>query len=129
MNLEFSNQLSNGQIVELINYVLTKGSTIDAEHPAKQVGICNEPNRCDELGNQELYVTAWDGNFYVGSFFIQDFTMKESKPWKKVSYDSEMREFMTSIFGEAYIEKLKEYYDILAMNEYERLRKILGVGR
>lgn len=124
MPLQFLNKLNEAQIIDLINYI---NSNNEYAHNAKQVQIFAEPERCDEFGNQEIFVNAWDDNFYVGMYSIQDFNMMKVYPEKNNS--SELREYMASIFGEEYLNALRNYFALEAEKEIERIKSTLGMGR
>lgn len=123
MSLKFLNQLTESQIIDLLNYTY-KGTT---EHIINHVQISNEPDRCDAEGNQQVLVNAWDNGFHVGMYTIQDFTMN-------VFFSSDipvqkLREYLTSIFGEEYLNGLREYYAMEAEKEIEKIQNALGKGR
>lgn len=123
MSLKFLNQLTESQIIDLLNYTY-KGTT---EHIINHAQISNEPDRCDAEGNQQILVNAWDNGFHVGMYTIQDFTMN-------VFFSSDipvqkLREYLTSIFGEGYLNGLREYYAMEAEKEIEKIQNALGKGR
>lgn len=123
MQLEFLNRLNEAQIIDLLNYI-NKGVS---NHTVKQIQVFREPDRCDEFGNQQILINAWDDNFHIGMYTAQDFTMKEV--FDIMIFEKEIREYMTSIFGEEYLNGLREYYAIQAEKEIERIKSTLGVGR
>lgn len=125
MQLEFLNRLNKEQIIELINYINSKE---EYAHITKEVQILAEPDRCDEFGNQEILVNAWNGPFHVGTYQIQDYVIKNMFCGCKDSI-KELREYLASIFGEEYLNGLREYYAIQAEKEIERIKSTLGVGR
>lgn len=124
MQLNFLNNLNEEQIIALINYINSEEEYIPI---TKQVQIFGEPDRCDENNNQEILVDAWNNNFHIGTYAIQDFNMVNIHTKKYSS--KRLMEYMTSIFGDAYLEGLREYYAILAENEITRIKSTLGVGR
>ena len=108
MLLTFLNQLDDNQIIDLLNYIY-------------------EQNRRDGDNNQEILVNAWDNDFHIGVFSIQDFTIRDV--FGKDNCKKKLREYMASIFGEAYLNCLREYYAIKADREIERIKSTLGEGR
>lgn len=123
MQLQFLNLLSEEQIKELINYV---NSEDEYAHTTRKIRVLCEPDRQDENGYQEILVNAWDDNFHIGNYFIQDFNIKESFSLVDVS---KLRIFMASIFGEEYLEALRGYFAMEAEKEIARIKSTLGVGR
>ena len=93
----------------------------------KQVQVFREQNRRDGDNNQEILVNAWDNDFHIGVFSIQDFTIRDV--FGKDNCKKKLREYMASIFGEAYLNCLREYYAIKADREIERIKSTLGEGR
>ncbi|MCX4253836.1 MAG: hypothetical protein OSJ63_01025 [Bacilli bacterium] len=128
MPLEFLKNLSEEQILALINYVNKKR---DPEYfrEATDAQILKEPDRFDSDGNQEFYVNAWNGAFHIGSYFIQDFQMREVIGNGFNSLDAELREYLYSIYDEAYLIALKDYYDSLGVKGCNRIRRALEVNR
>ena len=124
MPLEFINRLNEAQIIDLINYVNSKDKFFNS---VGQVQIFREPDRCDEFGNQEILVNAWNGNFHVGMYRVQDFCIHES--FNKEINEKQLREYLTTIFGEEYLEALRNYYVVQAEKEIESIRNKLGTGR
>jgi len=123
MPLEFLNNLNDGQIIDLINYILKSTSN----HKAKQVQVFREPDRCDEFGNQAYLVNVWDDNFHIGMYSIQDFTMREN--FSSNVPNTRLREYLASIFGEEYLNALRNFYVLEADKEIERIKSALGEGR
>ena len=123
MPLEFLNNLNDGQIVDLINYILKSTSN----HEAKQVQVFREPDRCDEFGNQAYLVNVWDDNFHIGMYSVQDFIIRDI--FEKVDLKDKLREYMASIFGEEYLNALRNFYLLEADKEIERIKSALGEGR
>lgn len=126
MQLEFLNRLNEVQIIDLINYVNSK--TEECYHHTEEVQILAEPDRRDEFGRQEILVNAWSGAFHVGTYQIQDYIIKNIFCGCKSNYKA-LREYMTSIFGEEYLNGLREYYTMEAEKEIERIKSTLGVSR
>jgi len=124
MSLEFLNRLSEEQIIDLINYVNNKDEFV---HFVKQVQIFREPDRCDEFGNQAYLVNVWDDNFHIGMYSVQDFIIRDV--FEKADLKDKLREYMTSIFGEEYLNALRNFYVLEADKEIERIKSALGEGR
>lgn len=124
MPVEFLNRLSEEQIIDLINYVNSKNEFASS---VKQIQVFRELDRCDEFGNQEILVNAWNGNFHVGMYIVQDFCIRE--PFNKKINEMQLREYLTSIFGEEYLNALRDFYAIKAEKEIERIKSTLGIGR
>lgn len=123
MPLEFLNNLNDEQIVDLINYILKSTSN----HKAKQVQVFREPDRCDEFGNQAYLVNVWDDNFHIGMYSVQDFIIRDI--FEKVDLKDKLREYMAFIFGEEYLNALRNFYLLEADKEIERIKSTLGEGR
>lgn len=123
MQLEFLNQLTESQIIDLLNYIYDSPST----HTVQQVQIFAESDRCDKEGNQQILVNAWDNSFHVGMYLIQDFNILE--PFNKENKEKKLREYMASIFGAEYLNGLRNYYAIQAEKEIARIQNALGKSR
>ena len=123
MPLEFLNNLNDEQIIDLINYILKDKSN----RKAKQAQVFREPDRCDEFGNQAYLVNVWDDNFHIGMYSVQDFTIRDV--FGRDNCKKKLREYMATIFGEEYLNSLREYYAIKADKEIERIKSTLGEGR
>ena len=123
MLLTFLNQLDDNQIIDLLNYIYEETSI----HKVKQVQVFREQNRRDGDNNQEILVNAWDNDFHIGVFSIQDFTIRDV--FGKDNCKKKLREYMASIFGEEYLNALREFYAIKAYKEIERIKSTLGEGR
>lgn len=128
MLLQFINRLNEEQIIELINY---KNKKRDPEYfvEATSTKILSEPDRCDEYGNQEILVNAWNGNRLIGVYKIQDFKLCQLVYSKWEIRNDELREYLAFIFGEEYLNGLREYYAMEAEKEIERIQSSLGKGR
>lgn len=128
MPLQFINRLNEEQIIELINYGNKKR---DPEYfiAATFAKILNEPDRCDEYGNQEILVNAWNGNRLIGVYKIQDFKLCQLVYSKWEIRNDELREYLASIFGAEYLNGLRNYYAIQAEKEVSRIQNALGKGR
>lgn len=123
MPLKFLNQLTESQIIDLLNYVYEK----TPNHRINQVQLYTEPDRSDEFGNQQILVDAWNDGFHVGMYYIQDFDMREY--FSKKTPKFRLREYLAFIFGEEYLNGLREYYAMEAEKEIERIQSSLGKGR
>lgn len=130
MPLQFINRLNEEQIIELINYGNKKR---DPEYfiEATFAKILNEPDRCDEYGNQEILVNAWNGNRLIGVYKIQDFKLCQLVYSKWEIRNDELREYLASIFDEdeEYLNGLREYYVMEAEKEIARIQNALGKSR
>lgn len=132
MPLQFLNQLNESDLITLINYVMEKKLINNNKNlfylkRAEKLKLFNEPDRCDLEANQEISAHAWNGNYHLGSFNIQDFKMIEYLTG--TDFSTELREYMASIFGEDYLNALREFYAIEAEKEIERIKSTLGMGR
>lgn len=118
MPVEFVNRLSQGQIIDLINF--------SCYRPFPTVNRVTVSNKLDETsGRQYLKVNAWTSSKVVGTFFIDDFTLHCFSNGTNGYHNEELRDYMASIFGREYIEALRLYYD----REIERLENQLGISR
>lgn len=128
MPLEFINRLNEEQLIALINYGNKKRHS-EYFVEVTSAKILAEPYRCDEFGNQEVYINAWNGNHHIGSYLIQDFQMFEIMNVNIEPHNNELREYLASIFGEEYLNALRNYYLLEAEKEIERIKSNLGKGR
>lgn len=60
-------------------------------------------------------------------YSVQDFIIRDV--FEKVDLKDKLREYMTSIFGEEYLNALRNFYVLEADKEIERIKSALGEGR
>lgn len=141
-DLQFLNQLSEGEILALINRcVLSENQEIETaelkEHYVNCVSFYDEFDRRDEKGNQYIYVTTMtheiDGMSRIGmSYEISDYSMRSLNfvnPHLSKDYSHILKAFMTQKFGKDYIQALYDMKVQEAMQEYQELEQYLSFGR
>lgn len=124
--MKYFNQLTETEIVELINFCIrSKNETIefekDKETEINFVSIYNEEDRVDENGvryarveTSALYDEAKEGIVHVlNNYRITDFTMSLDQSYHNFinpdkNYDMYLKMFMTSRFGGEYLQDLFE---------------------
>lgn len=124
--MKYFNQLTESEIVELINFCISsKNETIefvkDKETEINFVSIYNEEDRVDENGVRYARVetSALFGGSKVGlvhvlkNYRITDFTMRLDKNYHVFAtlsdnYDIYLKRFMASRFGGEYLQDLFE---------------------
>lgn len=133
MDLEFLNQLNENDYINLLNYVHMRKEqqkeTPSTVVPTSRVELYNSFDRRDEFGNQEVFAIAWNANYHIGNYTIKDFSMTNCATFSQENFDKELREYMTSIFGEEYLTALKNYYVKLGEDEAKRISDLMGVQR
>lgn len=121
MQLMFLSKLDKKQIIDLINYVNMRSDKNYRE--VVDVHIYNEPERRDEFNNEQIYVETMSKYGYINAYLIQDFIMTTAFDGSKSKhYDAYLREYLTRVFGDAYLESLKLYYAYLLKQEISRLK-------
>lgn len=76
-----------------------------------------------------MFINAWNDNRHIGCYRIQDFQILKLVYCKWEECNDALREYLTSVFGEEYLETLRNYYAIQAEKEINRIKSTLGVGR
>ena len=116
MNLKYFNQLTEADVIELINFcVCLRKETFNEENneePIDSVIIRNEEDRVDELGNRYARVLSAgrEGNLVLSSYRITDFSMRsDDVGFSPIDYNRELNIFMFKKYGEDYLRDLYDY--------------------
>lgn len=132
MSSIFLEQLNKSQLMDLINYVINKKANNIGENKSnvKRVEYIEVRPFLDN-GDTGLSISAWEKDAYIGCFIIKDYKMKRvfTNIVTNEDFSDELREYLTSIFGEEYLNGLREYYAIEAEKEIARIQNALGKGR
>lgn len=132
MSSIFLEQLNKSQLMDLINYVINKkANNIEENQPdIKRVEYIEVRSFLDN-GDTGLSISAWDKSAYLGCFIIKDYKMKRvfTNIVTNEDFSDELREYLTSIFGEEYLNGLRGYYAVETEKEIARIQSSLGKGR
>lgn len=135
MNLEFLPQLTEEEMIELINFcMIQRDSKREVKTSPRElidhIKIFGEQDRRDLNGNQYFYVQTAHGILVLSCYKISDFHMTTDDygfytKYPSVCYDEALRIFMTKRFGESYIKALYQKQVKAANKEVETLSQYL----
>lgn len=138
MNLQFLNQLSEEEILILINLCIAsineqiKEPELETRY-VDYISIYSGEDSRDMNGNQYAYVTTGSNGNYIGSpYEISDFNMtavNHVNPHLSKDFSNVLKEFMTKRFGMPYIQALHDLRVQEADAESKELSQYLGVSK
>lgn len=126
MELEYITQLTDEEIIELINQCIKmKNTTQDnKEMEIDSINVLKEPDRRDDEGCRyiRVHTAAREGILHLHCYRLTDFTMRTNDlGFKNINYDEEFKTFMAKRFGEFY---LKDLYDLRIQEACYEVEKI-----
>lgn len=117
MVMKYFNQLSEEEIVELINFCIRLRNQTKVENDSQKemeidsVSVLNENDRVDELGNRyaRVLTAGREGSLILSCYRVTDFSMKtDDIGISNIDYSGELNKFMFKKFGEDY---LRDFYN------------------
>ncbi len=118
MDLEFITKLTEEEWVALINFAIQhyqKKEEKQSLHPVQTVKVHAEKDRKDLKGNRYAYLSTSNGPLSLSNYRVTDFLMSTEDVGMFGSYppillNEELRIFLTTRFGEAYLKALADYH-------------------
>ncbi len=136
MDLNFITQLKEEEWISLINFSTQHYSKKENKlppHPVTWVNVLQENERRDIKGNRYSLVTTGDGIHILSSYRVNDFSMATEDAgafgiYPKISFDEELRIFLTSRFGKDYLKALEAYHQTNISEELSLLSQYVSLG-